>query len=680
MEVAGLAIGVIGLAGAFKDIIDLFALFTASRDIDRDYGLLEAKHDLEKTTLLQWAESVRLLAVDYDKHLDDPNIPLHNTLLCLRLLLSDASKLKQKYGLIEAPAQSLLGGTRDVTSNVSAPFVDKFARDFAAFQIRTRQEKPSVGARFKWAIQEKGKFEALVKNLGYFISKLKELVPPLPAEPMGRHPALKRPGSPGDPALECQGPKRLKPVTDSRVKIDAKISAHILQCIRFSSMDDRRLSVRSAHTNTLRWSLEPPNGTTRPWSDLAEWLRSGSGIYWVCGKAGSGKSTLMHYLYDHGKTRAYLAEWADGAELLVGNHFFWNLGTSEQKSQSGLKRCILHQVLGRWPSLIPVLLPRIYKDALRSCEQWQWERRVDPPSYVEIGSAFHQLQRVSLLGKVCLLIDGMDEYDGTYTDGIELIQGLSTNPNVKIMVSSRPIPECVDAFSHLPQLQLHDLMKGDIRSYVRDTIGGHPYLLKLRKRYHLEVDQILNDLVDKSSGVFLWVVLACRSLLTGFADCDRVSGLRGLVNELPEELQDMFAKMLRRIKRQHRAQGAKMLSMMYKIKAGESYLLACGMIAMDQNLTGITVDVPKEFDDYEEALAELGGRLRSRTGGLIELRSKRRYLDPARNYHSARIEFMHELVFEFLDDAGTWETECLAFDDPDFVTESAISLCHFATA
>lgn len=30
---------------------------------------------------------------------------------------------------------------------------------------------------------------------------------------------------------------------------------------------------------------------------IAEWLESGSGVYWISGKAGSGKSTLMKHLF-----------------------------------------------------------------------------------------------------------------------------------------------------------------------------------------------------------------------------------------------------------------------------------------------------------------------------------------------------------------------------------------------
>jgi len=172
-------------------------------------------------------------------------------------------------------------------------------------------------------------------------------------------------------------------------------------------MDDRRLNVSSlAHSNTFGWALQPPNGTTHRWNDLTQWLRSGSGVYWICGKAGSGKSTLMRYLYDHPTTRALLSQWAGSEKLLVGSHFFWNLGQPEQKTQHGLQRSILYQILHHKSSAIRDVLPRLYADALSG------QHDTNSPSAAEIDFAYRALQQVSGLGKICLLIDGMDEFDG----------------------------------------------------------------------------------------------------------------------------------------------------------------------------------------------------------------------------------------------------------------------------
>ncbi|KAI1383020.1 uncharacterized protein F4822DRAFT_440740 [Hypoxylon trugodes] len=77
-EVAGLIIGVVGLAGvigAFKNAIDLFSGFMNSRAFGRDYEILDTKIDIERAILLQWPK---------------------------QLLLGDEAKLKSRYGLMES--------------------------------------------------------------------------------------------------------------------------------------------------------------------------------------------------------------------------------------------------------------------------------------------------------------------------------------------------------------------------------------------------------------------------------------------------------------------------------------------------------------------------------------------------------------------------------------------------
>lgn len=38
------------------------------------------------------------------------------------------------------------------------------------------------------------------------------------------------------------------------------------------------------------------------WNDFVAWLEEGDGLYWIAGKAGSGKSTLMKYIASHPST------------------------------------------------------------------------------------------------------------------------------------------------------------------------------------------------------------------------------------------------------------------------------------------------------------------------------------------------------------------------------------------
>jgi len=51
-------------------------------------------------------------------------------------------------------------------------------------------------------------------------------------------------------------------------------------------------------------------------------------LYWINGKAGSDKSTLMKYLIMHDKTKSALEKWAGWAKLLLSSFSFGTADTS----------------------------------------------------------------------------------------------------------------------------------------------------------------------------------------------------------------------------------------------------------------------------------------------------------------------------------------------------------------
>ncbi len=283
----------------------------------------------------------------------------------------------------------------------------------------------------------------------------------------------------------------------------------------------------------------------------------------MSGKAGSGKSTLVKRLVGHSRTRELLRKWADGGLYNLASFFFWYHGTLEQQSQEGLSRSLLHQILSQYPSVIPEALPGMWKELSRNPDD-----QISLPSPGETRHAFRILaSKSSELGKFCFFIDGLDEFTGDYRDAIAFIKELTVNPGIKAVASSRPIPECVAGFENCPKLRLQDLNRRDIATYVDDTIGSHIYMRKLLSRYPVHAQQLRDEIVQKSSGVFLWVVLACRSLCSGFADRDQIAELRRRVEELPPELEDMFKLMLSKIDKRHRKEGAFLLRLCYEFYA-----------------------------------------------------------------------------------------------------------------
>jgi type IV secretory pathway VirB4 component len=128
--------------------------------------------------------------------------------------------------------------------------------------------------------------------------------------------------------------KELKRAIDVRERELLNISchAHILRSIRYEKMKERsnglkqRLSEiedqQRENGGTFQWIFESETSNVtdseeermmkqkarKKWN---EWITStDAGIFHIAGKFGSGKSTLMQFLYDHPRTQQDLEQWA----------------------------------------------------------------------------------------------------------------------------------------------------------------------------------------------------------------------------------------------------------------------------------------------------------------------------------------------------------------------------------
>ncbi|KAL2693532.1 hypothetical protein Neosp_000092 [[Neocosmospora] mangrovei] len=469
-----------------------------------------------------------------------------------------------------------------------------------------------------------------------------------------------------------------------REVVERRCTERILSTLWFRTIDDRRETIKDAHRQTFQWALKPP-ARDQPWDDLSHWLRAGDGIYWISGKAGSGKSTLMKHIFSSPETEILLSKWAGDSPWMMADFFFWYLGTPEQKTQDGLSRALLYQILSSRPGLIPEALPAMWREA------YDGRDKIASPSRAEIEKAFSVISRSRDLGRFCLFIDGLDEYLGNYQDGIAFISRLAAGQNVKVVVSSRPIPDCVAAFGGLPHLNLPDLTQPDIYAYVQDVIGNHPDMNRLSEDDPGGSQKIISDLVGKSSGVFLWVILACRSLISGFARNDDATELQSRVDELPPELGDMFQHMLMKVEPRYRNQTSRFLRLCYAeqeaqgwTEVGGTYALALALI-VDHHSKSPPIHILSR-ETKITLCRRLEGRLRSHCGGLLEVvRSRTDDICFCGSAHDewidTQVRFMHRTVFDFLRDETVWKLDCpkVEVDNKfDVATNLSLGRLHLA--
>ena len=318
----------------------------------------------------------------------------------------------------------------------------------------------------------------------------------------------------------------------------------ILHSLYFVRIRERQLRINTAHQKTFRWILQQPKGEKQTFSDFVAWLEGSDatkGLYWVAGKPGSGKSTLIRFLSETPDTRIILKTWSKKKPLLYASCFFWLAGTDIQKSLNGLLRSLLYDLLEQAPALLP------------GVARWRWRAAdfgadLPPWTDAELLDAFRALLRnTSQTHCLCLFIDGLDEFDGNFDQQTELVHFLveaSKSESVKICVSSRPYPVFQTAFGEFPHLRLEDLTRDDIKVYVADELGQSPDFVSLRLIYRDRCSDLIQEIVQKAQGVFLWVYLVVRSLRQGLIEGDSMTALVHRLQAIPPDLNEFFMRII----------------------------------------------------------------------------------------------------------------------------------------
>ena len=322
-------------------------------------------------------------------------------------------------------------------------------------------------------------------------------------------------------------------------------------------MYNRQENVGEAHQSTFQWIFEPNDldTSTRQWDSFVQWLEKGSGIYWINGKPGSGKSTLMNYVHQDNRTLSLLKVWSGAKEIFTPGFFFWNAGIQLEKSTEGLLRSLLHQILQKFPDLTtpsyenqPALGPA--KDGLRKCEPIAaWTER-------RLQNAFQGVMRQAQGAiRTCIFIDGLDEISGEPDVAIAVIEKM-LSVDVKICLSSRPDRSYTEAFSSRSMLRLQDLTEPDIKTYVSDRL--QPWL---RTESVIDISKVLSSIASKAQGVFLWVELVVKDLIKGLKNDDTLEQLEMRVTLTPSDIQALYSRMLGNIEAVYRPHAARLFRM-----------------------------------------------------------------------------------------------------------------------
>jgi hypothetical protein len=455
-----------------------------------------------------------------------------------------------------------------------------------------------------------------------------------------------------------------------------QVDRAVLRCLKFSTMNDRYDRVADAHKKTFEWIFRNPNTWNKPWNDFSHWLSHGEGIYWVSGKAGSGKSTLMRYLVESATTQGLLEQWTGMRRLTTASFFFWNGGASDQASQTGLLRSLLHEILDKNRKACPHLIRLVFPDEWADAEDAVLPKRqqMTPKQQFPLGrlqKAFRILAKQDI-GRICLFIDGLDEFDGDIMDMAHFFRQISS-ANIKLCLSSRPWVVFEEAFEQQPKLRLQDLTFNDIEIYVNDNLFSNSRMKGLYAADPVQASQLVKEIVTKASGVFLWVMLVVRDLLKGLTYHDKIPALQRQIEALPSELQDLYNTTVGQIEPSYLQEGSRILQMMSLSRTLAHEAAVSRLLCRTESLCAVGLSFVMEEEnllpegqsikfltlkDISERVFEVDCRLKVCCSGLLEvsglgqgyLKHDQTQDSVVRQYYeNTKIRYLHRTVKDFVE-------------------------------
>ncbi|KAK2046576.1 hypothetical protein LZ31DRAFT_519204, partial [Colletotrichum somersetense] len=288
-----------------------------------------------------------------------------------------------------------------------------------------------------------------------------------------------------------------------------------LRSLAFHEINARRHDIANAHPETCDWLFETPE--FRQWMDPAS-LQDHNGVFWIKGKPGAGKSTLMKHAY------RYCQRTMSSNYYLIA-YFFNARGEALEKTPLGMLRSIVYQLL----QSDNALYQHFRSDFTTPEGDRQW-RQSELQDFISWAATQH------LSKPFLLLVDALDECnEADVRQVVAFLESLSiyaywAKTQLRICLSSRHYPSITIGKSVTLTVEESLCHGADISKYINRSLrGGNT--------------SIQDEIQERANGIFLWVVLVV-SMLNKAYDEGQIEAMQATLEQVPDDLDKMFSAIL----------------------------------------------------------------------------------------------------------------------------------------
>ena len=177
-------------------------------------------------------------------------------------------------------------------------------------------------------------------------------------------------------------------------------------------------NVKPAYENTYDWLFDQNVG-------FGPWLagEKATSLFWIRGKPGSGKSTIMKYAMTSPRTTQLLSNY-NSMPWIIAGFFFHDRGTKMQKSAEGFLSGILRQLLQQRREIFPLIYSTF--NSVSKLINTDKECALNTPSYIWSLAQLQQALSLTICKSnvplnCCLFVDALDEHDGNHRNLIAIL-------------------------------------------------------------------------------------------------------------------------------------------------------------------------------------------------------------------------------------------------------------------
>ncbi|KAF9065989.1 ankyrin repeat-containing domain protein [Rhodocollybia butyracea] len=341
---------------------------------------------------------------------------------------------------------------------------------------------------------------------------------------------------------------------------------------------------------------------------FAEWREATSGILWIQGKVGSGKTFLL---------AAIIENLQANQAFLCCYYYFDNRDNSHTKTNArGLLQSLLLQMATRDETVHPAL-HELYRKSNHGLME---------PTIAGLSATLEVVSKD--LSPVYLVLDAMDEC----SEAIDVLKHLAhLKENLCIAVTSQYLAETVDDASWYIHLDDTESFRQDVAKYLKGIFSHRKFQPEL-------LNEIVDHLNESAQGQFRWV--DCQ--VTVLQRCKTPKAMREALKKLPKTLAETYTLAIERMNESEHVKDAGKL-LMWLVYAFEPLSIA-------QVTDILAVDLEDQtFDPEMRSLELMNGTYNILDSTLITISLEETWFDFSEEKYI--VQLAHNSVKDFLTQA-----------------------------